>query len=224
MECYPTKPCFCVYDLVVSTYEGSSGDPASLHKYLYVNGNPVVGRDPSGHFTLAEEEVAVDVSSTLDEMGMPALRKALSAKVVDIYACGGFQAYIVPVHFWIYAKQPVLGLRYDIGVAKLDAGVLLGTPGTLKVSQASLAEGTRGANIISRKVASLSEIQFVLWNAFVVADAELISLGETEAVYGLEYSIFNADIPIFARQMPDVVNCLTFTTLASTEAAIMSKR
>jgi RHS repeat-associated protein len=36
------------------TYEGSPGTPASLHKYLYANGDPVSGWDPSGNVTLVE--------------------------------------------------------------------------------------------------------------------------------------------------------------------------
>jgi hypothetical protein len=33
----------------MDTYEGSSADPSSLHKYLYVGGNPVNNVDPSGN-------------------------------------------------------------------------------------------------------------------------------------------------------------------------------
>jgi RHS repeat-associated protein len=36
------------------TYEGSPGTPASLHKYLYANGDPVSGWDPSGNVTVVE--------------------------------------------------------------------------------------------------------------------------------------------------------------------------
>jgi RHS repeat-associated protein len=36
------------------TYEGSPGTPASLHKYLYANSDPVGGWDPSGQFSLPE--------------------------------------------------------------------------------------------------------------------------------------------------------------------------
>jgi RHS repeat-associated protein len=36
------------------TYEGRSGEPLTLHKYLYVNGNPAGFTDPSGNMTLGE--------------------------------------------------------------------------------------------------------------------------------------------------------------------------
>lgn len=34
--------------------DGNVTIPASLHKYLYANGDPVDGRDPSGRFDLGE--------------------------------------------------------------------------------------------------------------------------------------------------------------------------
>jgi hypothetical protein len=39
--------------------------PITLHKYLYANGNPVNGIDPSGLFTLAEVSAARQVRNTL---------------------------------------------------------------------------------------------------------------------------------------------------------------
>ena len=36
------------------SYEGSSADPASLHKYLYANADPMNGYDPSGYFSVSE--------------------------------------------------------------------------------------------------------------------------------------------------------------------------
>ena len=35
-------------------FEGFPADPISLHKYLYAHGNPVMGLDPSGEFTMVE--------------------------------------------------------------------------------------------------------------------------------------------------------------------------
>lgn len=36
------------------TYEGRNGEPITLHKYLYANGNPAMFTDPSGNVTLGE--------------------------------------------------------------------------------------------------------------------------------------------------------------------------
>ena len=39
------------------TYQGTINDPVSLHKYLYVNANPVTYTDPSGYYSLEDVEV-----------------------------------------------------------------------------------------------------------------------------------------------------------------------
>lgn len=40
-------------------YAGDSADPLSLHKYIYTNGDPVNGMDPSGYLTISELVVAM---------------------------------------------------------------------------------------------------------------------------------------------------------------------
>ncbi len=47
-------------------YEGGGNAPSSLHKYMYTNGNPVTGLDPSGMMTVAE---AVVVSGMIEVLG-----------------------------------------------------------------------------------------------------------------------------------------------------------
>ena len=42
----------------MDSYAGSLDNPASLHKYLYANANPVMYTDPTGYFSLAESSVA----------------------------------------------------------------------------------------------------------------------------------------------------------------------
>ncbi len=46
----------------MDTYEGDDEDPTSLHKYLYVAGNPANLTDPSGHDDLAEISVSFSIS------------------------------------------------------------------------------------------------------------------------------------------------------------------
>jgi RHS repeat-associated protein len=43
----------------MDSHEGTINDPASLHKYLYANDNPVNRTDPSGHSSIAEAMGAI---------------------------------------------------------------------------------------------------------------------------------------------------------------------
>jgi hypothetical protein len=50
----------------MDAYAGNNEDPLSLHKYLYVEDNPVYGIDPSGHDELADVLILGDVLGSLD--------------------------------------------------------------------------------------------------------------------------------------------------------------
>jgi hypothetical protein len=52
----------------MDTYEGDQQDPRSLHKYLYAEGNPINGIDPSGDDDIGDLMVAMDISVSLDAM------------------------------------------------------------------------------------------------------------------------------------------------------------
>ena len=62
----------------MDTYQGSTADPISLHKYLYANSNPVMYTDPSGYMSLADTMTACAVLGTLSggmiNAGMNVLR------------------------------------------------------------------------------------------------------------------------------------------------------
>ena len=55
------------------SYEGRNGEPQTLHKYLYVHGNPVMSLDPSGNVSLSE------VSSTIGTL------LSFSSRVISTY-------------------------------------------------------------------------------------------------------------------------------------------
>ena len=44
-------------------YEGRTGEPLSLHKYLYAHANPVTGWDPSGRFSLGEMATSIRIQT-----------------------------------------------------------------------------------------------------------------------------------------------------------------
>jgi RHS repeat-associated protein len=53
----------------MDTFEGRSGEPITLHKYLYCGGDPINGRDPSGMETLTEMTAVQTLKSGLMQIG-----------------------------------------------------------------------------------------------------------------------------------------------------------
>ena len=49
----------------MDAYAGTIFDPVSLHKYLYANANPVMNRDPSGYYTLADVGTAMVINAVI---------------------------------------------------------------------------------------------------------------------------------------------------------------
>ncbi|MBQ1782334.1 MAG: hypothetical protein II007_01630 [Gammaproteobacteria bacterium] len=52
----------------MDSWMGRQGEPVTLHKYLYGNGDPANTVDPSGHFGLVSMGVAMNIRSTLSNM------------------------------------------------------------------------------------------------------------------------------------------------------------
>ena len=46
-------------------YEGRTGEPLSLHKYLYAHANPVTGWDPSGRMTLVDIGISIAIAAVV---------------------------------------------------------------------------------------------------------------------------------------------------------------
>jgi RHS repeat-associated protein len=195
----------------MDTYEGDGLSPLSIHKYLYASANPVDRIDPSGHQDTAEElsgeaDGAI-VDSAADEESYTA-QKVLNAPVVDIYSCSRLQAYIIPIHCWVYANEPGNeGVRYDIGAGDRGPGLILGSvSGYLEITPTTLSAVQTDANLSFVKQVSLSELGFLQWQAVIVAEFEFISFTEQAITYSTNYS--------FNTLTNDAVNCITFTGAA----------
>jgi RHS repeat-associated protein len=194
-------------------YEGTAAEPSSLHKYVYARNNPVDRIDPSGHQDLISTMEAEDISEELDAESAEAdfaVKKALTAHVVDIYSCVKLQAYIIPIHCWVYANQPGnRGFRYDIGAeaAGRGPGLIIGSvSGYLLVSPTDLATVQADANLRFSKEASISELGFIEWSALIVAEFEFLGVVDDALKYATNYS--------FNTVTQDAVNCVTFTGFA----------
>ena len=198
----------------MDTLDPDPTDPFSLHRYLYVDGSPVDGVDPTGHDDLGSISVAEGISEQEDASAAEAdftAKKALSAKVIDIYNCEKFQAYIIPFHCYVYANQPGdWGFRYDIGAdasSRTPKLILQSVSGFLTIEETRLADVRADANANFSKEASLSELGWVEWQSILVADFEFIGvLDGGIKKYATSYS--------FNTLIPDAVNCVFFTQFA----------
>jgi len=75
--------------LTQDTYMGNSADPASLHKYLYANADPVNLIDPSGYMSMMEQGAAAQGVGILATMSNVSLRVYVAASSAWPAAVGG---------------------------------------------------------------------------------------------------------------------------------------
>ena len=52
--------------LSMDTYQGNMHDPASLHKYMYANANPITNTDPTGYFSYGDVQTAMGIDNILE--------------------------------------------------------------------------------------------------------------------------------------------------------------
>jgi hypothetical protein len=67
----------------MDTYQGNQQEPASLHKYLYCEANPVNNSDPSGH-DVGEMLAVMDIGSTFFAALSPSLGTAKAAAATTV--------------------------------------------------------------------------------------------------------------------------------------------
>ena len=65
----------------MDTYQGRIHEPQTLHKYLYVHGDPVNNIDPSGHNAIAEQGAVASMISTLSSIAVPNIGRVAVKRV-----------------------------------------------------------------------------------------------------------------------------------------------
>jgi RHS repeat-associated protein len=106
----------------MDTDEGFDNDPLSLHKYLYANGEPVGGTDPSGTQDTAEEVTAAGVGEELDaNIGLGAvetgtnIKEGLEAVKLGLAAIGIVYGALTP-------QSAYGGVTYDFKLKQITGG------------------------------------------------------------------------------------------------------
>ncbi len=114
------------------SYEGNLIDPNSLHKYSYVEAEPINNIDPSGLTTIAEEGAAADVRLTLNTRSantLTELQKTESGSNGKPKAWVIYEAFSLNkdpyfgYHFYLFAgsiQSSGIGYRYDVIILDVD--------------------------------------------------------------------------------------------------------
>jgi RHS repeat-associated protein len=111
------------------TFEGFQDNPISLHKYLYANGNPVNGRDPSGFSdtSLAEVNATMVGSGELLTLEGASVAGATVALPVAVSA-------EVPVAVNVGRAAISIGGRIAVDVARATMALLVVTIETIEAT------------------------------------------------------------------------------------------
>jgi RHS repeat-associated protein len=209
----------------MDTYEGNSGNPISLHKYLYTNGNPVSGIDPSGNDDLAEVTAAEGIGESLDAENAETLEEAERASVprpwalFDVTLAPGIQFFS---HEFIWAKNSETGSGWGYHVIAVNPREMVNSrnlgvaiPGAFWVvpqEEIDYAQPQGPLPIESViPITVLTDGQFGLWNAGAVTLGGICDL----------QTVGNALQGSFSYKIPDNT-CKTWTRDAAALAISVS--
>ncbi len=112
--------------ITMDEYAGSIFEPVSLHKYLYVNANPVMYSDPSGYSPLSDFATACVISSVLsgiitagvtvlrfffdDSFNLDAYGGNLALAIVDSFIKGAWNGFIFGGFGFIASKYILVSI------------------------------------------------------------------------------------------------------------------
>ncbi|SHH48966.1 intein C-terminal splicing region/RHS repeat-associated core domain-containing protein [Clostridium collagenovorans DSM 3089] len=170
-------------------YPGSVYDPVSLHKYLYANANPVMYKDPTGYFSLAELQVSTAISTILDSVQVMQIKKFFN--IVN-----------------------ALTTIVDTGSTVLS---LINGTASLSDVCAALAKGMLTGTLLN-KICAISAVSVILKPILVVMDLVPILDGIQQALKDKNYPLAGLRIlQGLAAIFGGTQSCFVGETLVSTE-------
>jgi RHS repeat-associated protein len=136
----------------IDTDEGLDQDPLSLHKYLYADANPINRRDPSGHDSIAEFDIASAIEETLNTIS-------------------GVQKFV--------RIENQISSVFDFLSSIVDLSIAMGSGGLDGLGVSSLAQkiGSAASDRLGRDVVEspLNLFSSIAQNAPRIAEANLLS-------------------------------------------------
>ena len=117
------------------TYEGDPGTPATLHKYLYANSDPVMGWDPSGNFTMAEAMTSLSIKFVLARMAVGSVYGLVDGLINGESGSGLVWNIAMGALGGAYGGPFIRGLISRGGIAKLGAYAVGGLGALTQVSR-----------------------------------------------------------------------------------------
>jgi RHS repeat-associated protein len=108
------------------SYEGSNGEPQTLHKYLYANANPISYTDPSGQISLQEVGITLGITTSLGAITGGTYGYALSGTI-----SGAAEHAVTGAAFGLIGGTAVigggLGIAAATGVSEATGMFIAGT-------------------------------------------------------------------------------------------------
>jgi RHS repeat-associated protein len=125
----------------MDSYQGGRGDPMSLHKYLYASANPMMFRDPSGHFSMVEIMQAVQAVGTIAMIAIPTITSATAAVAPYVIALGTSMAIGNTIRLVVDSDYRNERLSTPLGVSGVTidtAAAVAGLPALVNSVRASM--------------------------------------------------------------------------------------